>query len=524
MAASGELNPKGALVKFDLTRRKFIEFVGALSASATIAKAQDGAAAHPSRLTRPSFSAITHNRKNLVATQVKAYAWQDEGIDKLLDNLQQKGNINTVFAFTFLSEPTDVSGRIPLPDHGTYSKADPEIGGAFYDYDLKYFAGTTLKNFHAKQKFNVIAEVAPKMKARGMDFFAWDYNNSNANMMRLIPGFSEVAEIDVYGRRTYSACWNNPDYRAQLTGRIESYLSGYPDQVAGIIWGCERMGPLDNLIGGGWATQGISCFCRYCRAKGREHDISIERAKEGFIKLDKLFQAAGKEERPTDGYFVTFWRILLEYPEVLSWQSLWNDSYHEVRSELYGTAKTLAPQKPFGFHIVQNITFSPFYSAVDDYARIQDYTDFVKIASYSTAGGGRMAGFIRRLCSTVFADVTPQEFTPFYYKIMGYHEAPFDELGSRGLSVDYIASETKRAIADTNHSIQIYPSVDINVPIQAGWKKTTPEGVKAEVDAAFAAGGDGVVLSREYTEMWLANLAAAGDASRKIFSQRGNSM
>ncbi len=500
----------------EVTRRKFVEFLSALSASAAAGTgAQTGNAPRPV----PSFSPrVTRNRKNVVATQVKAYAWQDEGIDTLLDNLQHKGNVNTVFAFTFLSEPTDASGAIPLPDHGTYSKADPEIGGAFYDYDMKYFAGTTLKQFHAKNSFNVISEVGPKMKARGMDFFAWDYNNSNANMMRLIPGFTEVAEIDVYGKRTDSACWNNPDYRAQLTGRIESYLLQYPEQVEGIIWGCERMGPLDNMIGGGWATTGISCFCRYCLARARERDIPVEGAQQGFIKLDKLFQAAAKDQRPTDGYFVTFWRILLEYPEVLAWQTLWNDSYHEVRSELYGTAKALAPEKPFGFHIVQNVTFSPFYSAADDYAKLKNYTDFIKIATYNNAGGGRMASFIRRLCSTVFADARPEDFTPFYYKIMGYDEASFGELAASGLSVEYIARETKRAIADTGHSIQVYPSVDINVPIQAGWKKTTPEGVKAEVRAAFAAGADGVVLSREYTEMWLANLAAAGDATREVFA------
>lgn len=499
-------------MKIELTRRRFVQLLTALSASAGLrAPAQ-------TKLARPSGSG-TVNRKNLVATQVKAYAWQDEGIDKLLDNCQQKGNINTIFAFTFLSEPTDASGKIPLPDHGTYSKANPEIGGAFYDYDLKYFQNTTLRDFHAASKFNVISEVAPKMHARGMSFFAWDYNNTNANMTRLIPGFAEVSEIDVYGKRTDSACWNHPNYRAQLTGRIESYLSGYPSEVDGIIWGCERMGPLDNMIGGGWATTGISCFCSFCQAKARERDISVERAKRGFIKLDELFQAARKQSRPSDGYFVTFWRTLLEYPEILAWQTLWNDSYHEVRAELYGTAKAIAPQKPFGFHIVQNVTFSPFYSAVDDYAKIQHYTDFVKIASYNNAGGGRMQGFINRLCSTVFADATPQDVTPFYYKIMGYDEKPYDEMAQAGLSVDYIARETKRAIADTGHSIQIYPSVDINVPIQEGWKKTTPEGVKAEVEASFGAGADGIVLSREYTEMWLANLTAAGDASRAIFSK-----
>jgi hypothetical protein len=501
-------------MSLDLTRRRFVQFVSSLTAAGALrSRAQTKAV----RL--PVSDVKTKNRKNVVATQVKAYAWQDEGIDYLLDNLQKKGNVNTVFAFTFLSEPTDASGRIPLPDHGTYSKANPEIGGAFYDYDPKYFAGTTLKEFHAASKFNVISEVGPKMKARGMDFFAWDYNNSNANMTRLIPGFAEVSEIDVYGRRTDSACWNHPNYRALLTGRIESYLRQYPDQVAGIIWGCERMGPLDNMIGGGWATTGISCFCPYCRAKAQDRDISVERAREGFMQLDKLFSAAAQDKRPADGYFVTFWRILLEYPEVLAWHKMWNDSYHEIRSELYGTAKSIAPEKPFGFHIVQNVTFSPFYSAADNYAELQNYTDFVKIATYNNAGGGRMAGFIKRLCSTIFADVKPQDLTPFYYKVMGYDEAPYDQLGASGLSVDYIARETKRAITDTGHSIQVYASVDINVPIEHGWKQTTPDGVKSEVGAAFDAGADGIVLSREYTEMWLANLAAAGEATRAIFAK-----
>ena len=59
-----------------------------------------------------------------------------------------------------------------------------------------------------------------------MSFFAWDYNNTSARMMRFIPGFTEVAEIDVYGRRTDSACFNHPDYRAHLTGKIEFAAGG----------------------------------------------------------------------------------------------------------------------------------------------------------------------------------------------------------------------------------------------------------------------------------------------------------
>ncbi len=477
----------------------------------------------PARVSANTFVNQTVNRKNLVATQVKAYAWLDEGIDKLLDNLQEKGNVNSVFAFTYQSDPTDiVTGYIPLPDHGTYAAGKPPLtGGASYDYDQKYFRGTTLKDFRSPDDnhFNVISAVAPKMKARGMSFFAWDYNNTSARMMRFIPGFAEVAEIDIYGRRTDSACFNNPDYRAHLTGKIESLLSEYPNEVDAIAWGCERMGPLDNMIGGGWATIGISCFCPFCRAKARERDISVERAKAGYLKLDALFRKARGHQRPEDGFFVTFWRILVEYPEILSWQMLWTDSYHEVRAELYGTAKAIAPKKPFGFHIVQNVTFSPFYSAVEDYGKVKEYADFIKIATYSNAGGGRMAGFLNRFCSTIFADVSPEEFTPFYFDLMNYNEASYGDILANGLSPDdYVGRETKRVIAGTEGKIQIYPSVDIDVPVQAGQKVSNPESVKAEVDAAFKAGANGIVLSREYTEMWLKNLSAAGDETRKIFA------
>ena len=515
-------------MSLEFNRRKFVQLLGALSAEFGLQASSgiNAAAQEPTHkaaeAAAPNRSA-TINRKNVVGIQVKPFVWQDEGIDKALDTLQEKGNVNTVFVYTYDYDPnrTTNGGPIPLPDHGKYGSGKLRTGGAFYDYDQKYFRDTTLRDFRSPDEpgFNVITAVAPKMKARGMDFFAWDYNNAFPVMMQSIPGFTEVAEIDVYGRRTSSACFNNPNYRAHLTGKIESYLSQYPSEVNGIMWGCERMGPIDNMIGGGWATTGISCFCPFCAAKARTRGISIDRAKLGYIKLDQLFHAAAQHQRPPDGYFVVFMRTLFQYPEILAWHSLWNDSYHEVRSELYGTAKSIAPQKPFGFHIVQNVTFSPFYSAVDDYAKLAGYADFLKIASYNNAGGPRMSHFIDRLCSTVFADASPSDLEPLYYKMMGYKEAPLSQIFTNGLSPEYVATETKRAIEGTGGRVQIYPGIDIDVPTARGEKHTTPEDVRAATKIAFSSGANGIVLSREYHEMWLANLSAAGETTRQIFGK-----
>jgi hypothetical protein len=114
-----------------------------------------------------------------------------------------------------------------------------------------------------------------------------------------IPNFPKVTEIDVYGRRTTSPCFNHPDYRAHLSGKIESLLGGYASLVDGIAWGCERMGPFQNMIGGGWSTTGISCFCEHCGAKALARGVSVERAQQGYRQLDQLFRAAAKDQRPS---------------------------------------------------------------------------------------------------------------------------------------------------------------------------------------------------------------------------------
>ena len=74
------------------------------------------------------------NCLNYVAIQIKPYAWIDEGIDQLLDNIQQRGAVNTVWAYTYDFSEARMTrdGAIPLPDHGVPGSPN-FVGGAFYD-------------------------------------------------------------------------------------------------------------------------------------------------------------------------------------------------------------------------------------------------------------------------------------------------------------------------------------------------------------------------------------------------------
>jgi hypothetical protein len=101
-------------------------------------------------------------------------------------------------------------------------------------------------------------------------------------------------------------------------------------------------------------------------------------------------------------------------------------------------------------------------------------------------------------------------------KLLNLEEAPYEALPTAGFSADYVRRETERAVQGVNDEIPIYPGIDIDIPTGADESKCTPEGVRDAVTAAFAGGAKGVVLSRKYSEMRLANLAGAGQAIRDL--------
>jgi hypothetical protein len=456
-------------------------------------------------------------RKPYIAIQVGAVSFVDEGIEPVLDLLREKAGVNTIWLNTYTWDH-GTGGRqlpgYPFPDHGGQQPDNDFFGGAVFDYDPKYFRHTVLNQFRSPdyQGRNILAEVLPKARERNLDVVAWDFFYPDQDIPPKVKHWDRVVEIDVHGKPTWAPCNNNEDWRQHMYGRIEVYLRQYPD-VAGIAWGQERMGPLNNLIGGSWGQPFVSCFCPHCRRKAWERDLSVERAQQGYLELEKLLAAAKRDERPSDGYFVSLWRLLVQYPEILGWEKLWTDSYQETRAEVYRRAKAIAPEKPLGFHILHNATLSPFYRAEEDYAVTAQYADFVKPAMYNVAGGGRMAVLLDRLSQTVFHDAKPEDFLSFYYKIMNYEEAAYAQLPAAGLSADYVAWETRRVIAGVGGQIAVYPGIDVGVPSHD--KQVTPEDVRDSVKAAFAAGAPGVVLSRKYSEMKLANLAGAGQGLRE---------
>ena len=101
---------------------------------------------------------------------------------------------------------------------------------------------------------------------------------------------------------------------------------------------------------------------------------------------------------------------------------------------------------------------------------------------------------------------------------MNLRERGYEELPYTGLSADYVFRETKRAVEGVKSTnAQIWPGLDVDIAnVDLQFSRSSPPVVNECTKACFRGGAKGLVISRKYSEMKLANLAAVGDALREI--------
>ena len=493
------------MLRLDVNRREFLKIAGGAGAAMALPTSAETAAA---------------SRKT-IGIQIGAVSFVDEGTERVLDILQERGGVNTLFLAVF-TYGRGIAGRQipgqPLPDHGKQEYDLNFHGGNFATPHPEFYKNTVLKDTRAPDHGNldILAEVLPAAKKRGMKTICWLEDVFRKDL----PNIEKLQEKDLYGRNAETLCVNNPDYRNFLTGLVEDYTRSY--DVDGIMWGSERQGALCDSLGATHDTPpvdpgNVTCFCEFCQRKAKDRGINVDRARQGFLELEKFVRSSRAGKRPVDGYFVQFWRLALRYPELLAWEMLWTDSLRETYAAIYKTVKAAKQALPVGWHIWHNNSFNPIYRAEQDLHELSKCSDFIKVVMYNNCGGERMALYVDNIGSTLYADLSKQQLLDFDYAVMNFKEGSYQQIPHTGLSPDYVYRETKRALDGVaGTSTLIWPGIDIDIPTEPDHSKCTRQSVKEAVAAAFRAGAPGVILSRKYSEMRLGDLSGAGDAIRDL--------
>ncbi|HEX3355730.1 MAG TPA: twin-arginine translocation signal domain-containing protein [Tepidisphaeraceae bacterium] len=485
-----------------LSRRDILKTAAAVAAgtvAASIVNAQPTPAPQPS--TKPSPT---------IGIQTGPAPLASKDFDRTCDELRQRAGVNAIFPFIYTYAPSTAA-----------MKAAGFRGGNFATPHMEYYKNTplTYQDMRAPEfgDMDVFAHAIPIAKKHGTKMFAWiieDHGHAPS------AAWEPLYEVDFHGRRALShpagPCFNNPQYRGFIMGLVEDYTRSY--DIDGVMWGSERQGGFFNALGayahGSFAKPGqATCFCEFCQKKAKDLGIDVDRAKKGFIALEQYVLNGRAGKRPRDGFFVQFFRLLMEYPELLAWENLWILSRENLQAEMYRLVKSIKPQLPVGWHVWHNVSFSPLHRAETDYTRMAPFSDFLKPVVYTNCGGERIRTFADSVSQNIFGDMPPAQTLDTLYHMLDYQEANYDKVVGVGFSPDYVRRETQRAVDDVaGHPTEIWSGVGLDVPVPAGTNQSTPEDVKQCVIAAFKGGAKGLIISRNYPEMKPENLSGVGAA------------
>ncbi len=170
--------------KLDVNRREFLKITAGAGAA----------------LAMPPSDQTTLSSK-MIGIQVGAVSFVDEGTEKVLDVLQERAGVNTLFLAVF-TYGRGIAGRQvpgqPLPDHGKQEYDLNFHGGNFATPHAEYYKNTVLKETRAPDHgaLDILAEVLPAARRRGMKVICWLEDVFRTDL----PNIEKLQERDLYGR------------------------------------------------------------------------------------------------------------------------------------------------------------------------------------------------------------------------------------------------------------------------------------------------------------------------------------
>ncbi|WP_169977348.1 alpha-amylase family protein [Tautonia rosea] len=497
-----------------IDRRSFLGLLGGAAAAAS------PAAAIPAR---------SAEDRPFVGIQVQPHSFYDEGIDRVLDNVE-RAEINTLLIYSHLfAAAADVPLETLAPDHGvaprdprgrTFRRIWARPTPGLYDGLPLSFADDPPEAEHAGR--DLFADLIEPCRRRGIKRMARILVPSGSKTKGRIPGWNAVRQVDLDGRPSDEGCLNNPDFR-EFWARAAADVVGNND-LDGFMIGAERPGPLLDVVQNGKPAW---CFCEHCLARMADAGVDVDRARIAFRALGTWRANAASGDRPAGGVISALLGVFFQYPELLAWEREWATAFDEFVAHVGRAVRTARPGATFGRHIDhQQTSWDIFHRAACNIGRMAADVDFLKPVTYHEIMGPRTRLWvIDRQREALLSELSGPRALDLFHALTGTdpsREPRFEELIHRGFSPDYVGRETSRFVEGADGRCAVYPGIAMDVPMYMPDPPSPrrlfdsdPEGLITAVHRAFDAGATGVIACREYQEMRLTSLDAIGQAVRE---------
>ncbi len=510
-----------------MDRRTFIRQTTAasLSLAASLANAGDG---------QSGTNSTPLETRPLIGIQLAGHSLLDEGMERCLDTIQSTCHANAIFLYSHSYYAAH--GRPPevYADHGVPIRDERgrKITRVWIKHHGDSFAGAALRipKPGADEEYgdrDLFAEAGEAFRKRGLKFYARLLEPGTHELRNRVPNFERAMSIGLDGEVSSQPCRNNPEWIGFWDALVDDTVRAYP--LDGYQWGAERIGPLSSLL---WKGTMPFCFCTHCEGRAKREGINAARARTGFTELHSLIsQVRAGGTPPVDGVFTNILRVLLRFPEVLSWDYQWRKALEEQAQRTYALVKARRPATQVGRHFDhQNTSWDALSLAQWSYADTVPYTDFIKPILYHDILGPRLLSYhLEELKKGSLTELGLQQLLDLHYTLRGYDpklQPKLDELTKRGMDPEYVGIETKRIVDAIQGKCAVIPGIGVDVPnnihssqpngLRQMSLPSRPESLRSAVCQAFNAGARGILISREYDEMRIESLKAIGQTLREL--------
>ena len=223
------------------------------------------------------------------------YAWDlaDEGIERILDNLQEMTRCNSVYLIALMHHEKRPLTDFFYPHNPVRKTYCPEDSRVYWHPDLRFYDRTPIKPLTSDRDLlkgtDWLDQCIQAVRKRGLKTGV-EISHTIIDKARAAEQFPHCMQHDIYGNRLGQLiCFNNPDARSYAIGLFEELASRYD---LDFIQTC--------LIpfAGGHAPHGTSqeaarligtvlggCFCESCAKAAAARGLDLEKIKHDLLPL-----------------------------------------------------------------------------------------------------------------------------------------------------------------------------------------------------------------------------------------------
>ena len=321
------------------------------------------------------------------------YAWDlaDEGIERILDNLQEMTACNSTYLIALMHHE-----KRPLTDyfypHNPMRKTYcPEDSRAYFRPDPKFYG--RIKPLTSDRDFlkgtdwlQVLIDAARK---RGMKTGV-ELSHTLIDSERAQNEFPDCMQHDIYGNRLGKLiCFNNPDAREYVIGLFSDLTTNYDVdyiQTCLIPFNSGRGSSYDAIRVLGTTLGG--CFCDSCKKAANDVGIDFDKIKSALRPIADSIAHPTLEQSHEMALLLasntSVTAILMEVPELLQWLVFRRDSLTSFFKDIHDRIHAIKPMVDLRLNAY--ISSNQELSGLDLRA-LKPHLDSIRSSDYSEQSG-----------------------------------------------------------------------------------------------------------------------------------------